>query len=365
MRLRHLIAAAVTATVAIVQPAVLAQDQTAPTLGIGDKAPKLENVKWHQGEVKAYEQGKVYVLDFWAPWCGPCIAAMPHMNEITEQYKDKGVSVVGLSVWPSPNMTPVAQFLENRKENDQALKYLIGEDDAEGTIAKNYMRAAGQNGIPTVMIVNQDGLIAWIGHPMGGMDEALEKIVAGNYDIATARKEHQEKQEQQKKANAINTQLRAAYGAQDWEKVISLFDEMIAINPEQYSGVMINQYMIINSEIKDKARAKAVGKKIMASDLAKDAQAMNAFAWMIVNPQTGQTKEDRDLDLATEAINKAVALTEGKSADVLDTQARVFFWKGDYKKAVEIQTKAVELADAAMKESLTEALNEYKEKLAG
>ena len=49
-------------------------------------------------------------------------------------------------------------------------------------MAKNWMTAAGQEGIPTAFIVNKEGKIAWIGHPME-MDKPLEKIVAGTWDL--------------------------------------------------------------------------------------------------------------------------------------------------------------------------------------
>ena len=54
-----------------------------PTLKMGDPAPKLTNGKWVQGDaVKKFEPGKVYVIECWATWCGPCVASIPHVNEI-------------------------------------------------------------------------------------------------------------------------------------------------------------------------------------------------------------------------------------------------------------------------------------------
>src|SRR5690606_10442976 len=68
------------------------------SLKAGDPAPPLKASKWLQGdEVKRFEPGKVYVVEFWATWCGPCIAFMPHLAELQARYKDKGVTVIGIT----------------------------------------------------------------------------------------------------------------------------------------------------------------------------------------------------------------------------------------------------------------------------
>ena len=57
-----------------------------PTLKVGDKAPPLGKGQWVKGEpVKEFESGKVYVIENWATWCGPCIAAIPHVTEIQKK----------------------------------------------------------------------------------------------------------------------------------------------------------------------------------------------------------------------------------------------------------------------------------------
>src|SRR5258706_12439911 len=55
-------------------------------------APKLTLTEWEGTAVNAQAmKGKIVLIDFWATWCGPCIAQIPHANAIAKKYADQGV----------------------------------------------------------------------------------------------------------------------------------------------------------------------------------------------------------------------------------------------------------------------------------
>jgi thiol-disulfide isomerase/thioredoxin len=63
----------------------------------GKPMPALNLTGWVNGEVKPQDmKGKVVVVDFYATWCGPCMAAIPHNNELLKKYKDKGLVIVAV-----------------------------------------------------------------------------------------------------------------------------------------------------------------------------------------------------------------------------------------------------------------------------
>src|SRR5688572_5003159 len=75
-----------------------AQQVKSPLLSIGDAAPPLRVRQWLKGTpVQQFEKGKVYVVEFWATWCGPCIAAMPHLSALAREYKDR-VTILGINM---------------------------------------------------------------------------------------------------------------------------------------------------------------------------------------------------------------------------------------------------------------------------
>lgn len=139
------------------------------TLAVGDKAPELKIDKWVKGtEVKSFESGKVYVVEFWATWCPPCRKAIPHNTKLAKDL-GKDVTIIGVAASERKDKDGSDKRLEKLeafvKEQGDKMGYTIGFDgDRESS--KLWMEAAGQNGIPTAFVVGGDGKIAWIGNPL-------------------------------------------------------------------------------------------------------------------------------------------------------------------------------------------------------
>jgi thiol-disulfide isomerase/thioredoxin len=160
------------------------------TLKVGDPAPKLQAGKWVQGEpIKNFEKGKAYVVEFWATWCGPCRATIPHLNETWLKYKDKGLVVIGQDAFETEE-GKVPPFV---KQMGEKMTYRVALDDKttikDGAMAKNWMEAAGRNSIPTAFLVDKQGKIAWIGHPSEMDEKTIDAALATKGDAKTVKAE--------------------------------------------------------------------------------------------------------------------------------------------------------------------------------
>ena len=177
------------AVVALFAARSFAQEKQAVTLTVGDAAPPLAADKWVKGKpVQKLEKGKVYVLEFWATWCGPCVAAIPHVTELQKKYADQGLTVIGMNVWEND----VAQVEPFVKKMGDKMDYAVATDvvargERQGKMATTWMAAAGRNGIPCSFIVDRQGKIAWIGHPMA-MDEPLKKVMESKAEASASAK---------------------------------------------------------------------------------------------------------------------------------------------------------------------------------
>src|SRR5262245_25862639 len=113
------------------------------TLKIGDKAPKLQVAKFEQGdEVKEFNRSHVYIVEFCATWCGPCRVSIPHLNEISQKYKDKGLIVIGQDAWERDE-TLVGPFI---KKMGDKMTYRVALDlkndtDDKGRMSETWMEA--------------------------------------------------------------------------------------------------------------------------------------------------------------------------------------------------------------------------------
>jgi thiol-disulfide isomerase/thioredoxin len=321
--------------------------EDAPTLKVGDAAPKLAVSKWVKGEpVEAFEKDKIYVIECWATWCGPCIASIPEVSKMNTEFKDKGVVIIGMNVWER-NVPAVEPFV---KKMGEQMNYRVALDDANKT-AQTWLAAAGMDGIPCAFIVGKDGKLAWIGHPVA-MKPVIEKVIAGTYD---AKKEA----EIALKREEIEARMMKANESGDFDKMMKIADEMVALDPSTAVPVGIMKFKIHFHEKKDYATAYAMAKKLVENDLKENAQALNDVAWTILDTP-GVAK--RDVDLALKIAQQADDLQKHTDPAILDTLARAHFEKGAIDKALEIQTLAVSKVEdnEELKVDLTKTLQKYK-----
>jgi thiol-disulfide isomerase/thioredoxin len=132
---------------------------------VGKAAPEVSAQDWLNSPPLSLQaaRGKIVVVEFWATWCPPCRASIPHLIEMFKTFSPKGVVFMGLTDEPKAKVEPFAKEL--------GMIYPVGCGSQMGG-------AYGVRGIPHAFIVDPSGNVAWEGHPMAGLDKALEAQLA-------------------------------------------------------------------------------------------------------------------------------------------------------------------------------------------
>lgn len=305
------------------------------TLVAGDLAPALTIAKWVKGQpVTGFEAGRTYVVEFWATWCGPCIASMPHLSELQTALSSQGLTIIGVSA-QDPNNT-LADVEKMVAAKGEGMAYTVAWDDNRAT-SDAFMKAAKERRIPTSFVVDKAGRIAYIGHPMF-LDLVLSEVIQGTWDVKAggdliARA--------QKDLSSVHRQMQ-----NEPKEAIPAIDAFELTYP---------RLAHLTSDLKYNAQLQAgdpaahqTGQRLLDKHTkAKNAEGLNELAWAIVGPQS--TLKNKDVDFALKAAEAAAELTGHADAAILDTLARCWFVKGDRAKAIELQEKAVANAKGALK----------------
>ncbi len=356
-----LLVAATCLLASLVSPAARAE----ATLGIGSKAPSIDIEHWLQDgkgffkPVKKFEKGKVYVVEFWATWCGPCVMSMPHLAELQNQYRGENVQIISVS---DEEVEEVKEFLarenkELKKTFEEITSAYSLTTDPDRSVYKDYMEAANQQGIPTAFIVGKTAQVEWIGHPME-MEEPLQQVVADSWD----REAFKKAMEEQQRLEAAVEQISMLAGAGKFDEAIELVEKQITETKDPALQANLKDFrsslMLSAGHVTDEV-VKYYRDRL--AEMKGDWMSLGQFGYSLtaVVQQGGSVGP-----LAGEAVAALAPL-----ADKVDAEAKPLVYnilaqlsKVDEKidEAIKFQEKAVELSDDRQKKRMELFLEELK-----
>lgn len=370
------------------EPSVTRTDAEPGVLTIGSTAPALDVDHWFdlgsgrggaedEAEASAsaltdFEEGKVYVVEFWATWCGPCIMAIPHVHDLQEQYRDKGVQVVSIS---SEDVETIEPFFEREvmrydgpeeeppAYGDLMSAYRVGADP-DRSVSESYMEAAGQNGIPCAFLVGKTGQIEWIGHPMS-IDSVLAAVVDDTWDREAFAEDFRLQQQMELKQREAMIALRSGDADRAREVLASMAE--LSDDPAFQRRVtrMIEQveFSIFFNRLGDDPAADVESLQRLAGKFAGNIEAVNGIAWQIAQRSAGGK------EISDEVIQLAIDLTEAevqegeRDGSALDTIGHLYYEMGDLEKAIEYQRLALSDEKAPEEKELREQIEAFLKKL--
>jgi peroxiredoxin len=134
--------------------------QTAPEFSAQDLVGRTVSLSDYRGH-------KVVLIDFWATWCGPCRMAMPGLQGIQDDFKDRGLEVLSVNLRESAEQA--GDFV---KKKGYGFHVLLDPDSA---IAGKY----SVSGIPTLLAVDKKGVVRWIRVGYSPGDSDLRRVLEG------------------------------------------------------------------------------------------------------------------------------------------------------------------------------------------
>jgi thiol-disulfide isomerase/thioredoxin len=313
------------------------QENEKITLKVGDAPPPLQATKWLTGsEVKVFEPGKIYVVEFWATWCGPCVVMMPHLGDLQQELGSKA-TIIGFSA-VDPGNTPeqIETFVQKRGDK---LGYTIAYADNRDTY-EAYMTASGHGGIPCSYVIGKDGKIAFIGHPLF-LEEVLPKVLDGSWEPTKGAAE----------LEAADKLWDATYAAiskpGDADKQLAQWEEFNSKWPHLANDPYMNAARL---KLLVTAKKFADAENLASKMVTHAAKRNDLAAYGVVAEACSADKAISQPKLAALGIEAAEAAVkiDGETVTALIRLTKVYAANGNAAKVREYGPKAVEAAEKAL-----------------
>ena len=320
--------------IAKISDKVKAQDaKAAGALKVGDAAPAITAQKWLNGaEVKGFERDKVYVLDFWATWCGPCIQAMPHLAELAKEHKKAGLVVFPVTTVDGRNTLKQVEDFVAKRGAKFGFPFAVCETPV---MDKAWFEASGQEGIPASFVVDRAGKIAFIGHPME-LDDVLPMVLDGSWKGA----------ESLKAIQAVQAELDAIQekAEKDAPGALKDLDGFVTKYPKKAGAQGVVSTRLIALMLGKKLdEAKAYSETLVKQAVEKKGDThLKLLGTMWGAKELNPDKKHLDL---FGKIAEAMLVADAKDAVTTFTAAQLYVKAGDKARALELAKKSLTLTD--------------------
>lgn len=329
------------------------------TLKVGDPAPPIVAAKWLKGEpVTSFKLGQVYVVEFWATWCGPCRMAMPHLSELAREYKGK-VSFIGMDVQELKGTDSNANYIakvENFVRNlGDGMDYPVATDVREATMWKTWMLASGSYGIPQSFVIDQQGKISWIGHAML-VDQVLPLVLEGKLDDNARTALTAANKARHQKELVLREELDSLRKSGNTDQALTLVDQLIENTVMGKWSYTIPKYELLKLKSGPDAIAYAEN---LNERYYNDPLFLQFFSDTLSKMESKEEKA-----LAVKMMEQAIARSAPNDYQAYIRMASSYFNNGDAKKAVVAQEKVLAIiADTSTSQYRQETKDKAKEDL--
>jgi thiol-disulfide isomerase/thioredoxin len=331
------------ATIAVVLAAAAAADvppvEPGRTLNVGDPAPTLKVSRWLQGEdANLFEPGRAYVIEFWATWCGPCIAILPELADLQSDYKDRGLTCVAVTVRDPDNSLEKAIGFVKRKGPKLPCRFAYTDD---ASMWDTWIKAAGKSVIPCAFVVDKTGCIAYVGNPVY-LKIVAPLVVDGRMPAKAIAAEAARVAAEWATVSEV---LGACFRTGGHRPGLRAVEQFEAKYPAIADNVIaIRAKLSCLALIGDMDRLKSVADGLINKAIRRNKPSMLAQVAGLL--QNGPAKDRKDvLAVAVRASEAAVRLTEGDANTLIDL-AEAYAIAGDIDRAKQVARKSLEVTAA-------------------